>query len=163
MEETLKGNMHLKLKMTWPRFEGKHVAGSLDWSLLLRDATPSDRYFHCYLWMIVFIPWNLHPQLWSLIEICFYLEMWFFSVEYDCQVSTTPPIAVTIFLNVKGELRTSNHQNILSPDKKSHSTELDAQIFMDLNPQSQKQSYLERQKFTYRWKFFFLKGFFWQR
>lgn len=47
------------------RFEGKHVAGSLDWSLLLRDATPSD------------------------------------SGEYDCQVSTTPPIAVTIFLNVK--------------------------------------------------------------
>ena len=88
-----------------------------------------------------------------------YLEVWFFSGEYDCQVSTTPPIAVTIFLNVKGELRTSNHQNILSPDKKSHSTELDAQIFMDIHPQSQKQSYLERQKFTFRWKFFFLTEF----
>ena len=25
------------------------------------------------------------------------------SSEYDCQVSTTPPIAVTVFLNVKGE------------------------------------------------------------
>jgi len=47
------------------RFEGKHIAGSLDWTLLLREATPLD------------------------------------SGEYECQVSTTPPIAVTVFLNVK--------------------------------------------------------------
>jgi len=64
------------------RFEGKHVAGSLDWSLLLRDATPSD------------------------------------SGEYDCQVSTTPPLQLPYFSMSK----------------------------------SRKRSYLERQKFTFRWE-----------
>ena len=35
---------------------------------------------------------------------CYCYQCHYCSGEYDCQVSTTPPIAVTVFLNVKGEI-----------------------------------------------------------